>query len=54
MSGLKRPIRFILGVWLVALIFAIPFAVYTTVNYIEYPPGAILLQDTSFIPHYRV
>ncbi|XP_043492653.1 neuropeptides capa receptor-like [Polistes fuscatus] len=38
MSGLKRPIRFILGTWIVALIFAIPFAVYTTVNYIEYPP----------------
>ncbi|KAL6259211.1 hypothetical protein P5V15_009131, partial [Pogonomyrmex californicus] len=38
MSGLKRPIRFILGVWLLALIFALPFAAYTTVNYIEYPP----------------
>ncbi|XP_011158889.1 neuropeptides capa receptor isoform X2 [Solenopsis invicta] len=38
MSGLKRPIRFILGAWLLALIFALPFAAYTTVNYIEYPP----------------
>ncbi|KAI4486169.1 hypothetical protein M0802_012512 [Mischocyttarus mexicanus] len=38
MSGLKRPIRFILGTWIVALIFAIPFALYTTVNYVEYPP----------------
>ncbi|XP_047351516.1 uncharacterized protein LOC124949830 [Vespa velutina] len=49
MSGLKRPVRFILGVWLVALIFAIPFAVYTTINYIEYPPGVISLQDISFL-----
>ncbi|XP_029660848.1 neuropeptides capa receptor-like isoform X1 [Formica exsecta] len=38
MSGLKRPVRFIVGAWLLALIFALPFAVYTTVNYIEYPP----------------
>ncbi|KAG5315953.1 CAPAR protein, partial [Acromyrmex insinuator] len=38
MSGLKRPVRFILGAWLLALIFALPFAAYTTVNYIEYPP----------------
>ncbi|EGI69290.1 Neuropeptide capa receptor [Acromyrmex echinatior] len=39
MSGLKRPVRFILGAWLLALIFALPFAAYTTVNYIEYPPN---------------
>ncbi|XP_019884279.1 neuropeptides capa receptor isoform X1 [Camponotus floridanus] len=38
MSGLKRPVRFIIGAWLLALIFALPFAVYTSVNYIEYPP----------------
>ncbi|XP_066600198.1 neuropeptides capa receptor-like [Prorops nasuta] len=38
MSGLKRPIRFILGAWVVALLCAVPFAVYTKVNYVEYPP----------------
>ncbi|XP_043668921.1 neuropeptides capa receptor-like [Vespula pensylvanica] len=65
MSGLKRPIRFILGVWLVALIFAIPFAVYTTVNYIEYPPEsgrysedsavcAMLLENMPDFPLYEL
>ncbi|XP_071641965.1 neuropeptides capa receptor-like isoform X2 [Temnothorax longispinosus] len=47
MSGLKRPVRFILGAWLLALIFALPFAAYTTVNYIEYPPSAVVI--TFFI-----
>ena len=40
MSGLKRPIRFILAAWSIALISAIPFAIYTTVNLVEYPPGS--------------
>ncbi|KAL0116959.1 hypothetical protein PUN28_010082 [Cardiocondyla obscurior] len=47
MSGLKRPIRFILGAWLLALIFALPFAAYTTVNYIEYPPRSGRLSEES-------
>ncbi|XP_019884280.1 neuropeptides capa receptor isoform X2 [Camponotus floridanus] len=47
MSGLKRPVRFIIGAWLLALIFALPFAVYTSVNYIEYPPSAVVI--TFFI-----
>lgn len=38
MSGLKRPIRFILAAWLIAIVSAIPFAVYTKVNLVEYPP----------------
>ncbi|KAK2584645.1 hypothetical protein KPH14_006993 [Odynerus spinipes] len=49
MSGLKRPIRFILVAWLVALIFAIPFAYYTTVNYIEYPPESGRLSEDSAV-----
>ncbi|XP_008559874.1 neuropeptides capa receptor [Microplitis demolitor] len=40
MSGLKRPLRFILAAWLLAMIAAIPFAVYTKLNYVEYPPGS--------------
>ncbi|XP_017880475.1 neuropeptides capa receptor-like [Ceratina calcarata] len=40
MSGLKRPIRFILAAWSIALVCAIPFAIYTTVNFVEYPPGS--------------
>lgn len=39
MSGLKRPIRFILAAWVVALVCALPFAVYTTVYYVEFPLG---------------
>ncbi|XP_060817022.1 neuropeptides capa receptor-like [Bombus pascuorum] len=36
-SGLKRPIRFILVAWSIALVSAIPFAIYTKVNLVEYP-----------------
>ncbi|XP_076760173.1 neuropeptides capa receptor [Xylocopa sonorina] len=39
-SGLKRPIRFILSAWLVALVCAIPFAIYTKINLVEYPPDS--------------
>ncbi|XP_076175863.1 neuropeptides capa receptor isoform X2 [Ptiloglossa arizonensis] len=39
-SGLKRPIRFILAAWSIALVCAIPFAIYTKVNLVEYPPGS--------------
>ncbi|KAK1131130.1 hypothetical protein K0M31_017424 [Melipona bicolor] len=40
MSGLKRPIRFILAAWSIALVSAIPFGIYTKVNLVEYPPGS--------------
>lgn len=40
MSGLKRPIRFILAAWSIALVSAIPFGIYTKVNFVEYPPGS--------------
>ncbi|XP_074110671.1 neuropeptides capa receptor-like [Cotesia typhae] len=40
MSGLKRPLRFILAAWILAMIAAIPFAIYTKLNYVEYPPGS--------------
>lgn len=39
MSGLKRPTRFILAAWSIAMVLAIPFAIYTKVNFVEYPPG---------------
>lgn len=41
-SGLKRPIRFILAAWSIALVCAIPFAIYTNVNLVEYPPGELI------------
>ncbi|XP_034947268.1 neuropeptides capa receptor-like [Chelonus insularis] len=40
LSGLKRPLRFICASWLLSMIAALPFANYTTINYVEYPPGS--------------
>ncbi|XP_046738106.1 neuropeptides capa receptor-like [Diprion similis] len=40
MSGLKRPLRFILAAWIVGIICAIPFGVYMKINYLDYPPGS--------------
>ncbi|XP_026316397.1 neuropeptides capa receptor [Hyposmocoma kahamanoa] len=40
MAGLRRALRIVAGLWVVSLIFASPFAVYTTVNYHSYPPGS--------------
>lgn len=51
MSGLKRPMRFILGSWMVALVSAIPFAVYMKVDYIDYPEG--LYKNVSLLPSFR-
>ncbi|XP_033301724.1 neuropeptides capa receptor-like isoform X2 [Bombus bifarius] len=46
-SGLKRSIRSIFGAWLIALIFAIPFAAYIDIDYVEYPQSAVVI--TFFI-----
>ncbi|KYN34861.1 Neuropeptides capa receptor [Trachymyrmex septentrionalis] len=65
MSGLKRPTRFILAVWSIAIVSAIPFAIYTKVNFVEYPPGsgnysadsaicAMLLPDMPKFPLYEL
>ncbi|XP_033222667.1 neuropeptides capa receptor-like [Belonocnema kinseyi] len=65
MSGLKRPIRFIFGAWSIAMISAIPFAIYTKVNYVIYPPDsgiksknsafcAMLLPDMPEFPLYEM
>ncbi|XP_011879991.1 PREDICTED: neuropeptides capa receptor-like [Vollenhovia emeryi] len=64
-SGLKRPTRFILAVWSIAMVSAIPFAIYTKVNFVEYPPGsgnysadsaicAMLLPDMPKFPLYEL
>ncbi|XP_044734830.1 neuropeptides capa receptor-like [Chrysoperla carnea] len=47
MSGLQRAIRIIAILWLLSLICAIPFAIFTEVNYLEYPPksGNIALES---------
>ncbi|XP_060817027.1 neuropeptides capa receptor-like isoform X2 [Bombus pascuorum] len=46
-SGLKRSIRSIFGAWLIALIFAMPFAAYIDIDYVEYPQSAVVI--TFFI-----
>lgn len=39
MSGLKRAIRIIAVVWVISFFAALPFAMFTTVDYVDYPPG---------------
>lgn len=41
-SGLKRSIRSIFGAWLISLIFAMPFAAYIDIDYVEYPQSEFL------------
>ncbi|XP_066903346.1 neuropeptides capa receptor-like, partial [Halyomorpha halys] len=49
MSSLARVLKIIMAAWLVALLCALPFAVYTTVNYIDYPPySGNILEETAF------
>ncbi|XP_050682859.1 neuropeptides capa receptor-like [Leptidea sinapis] len=40
MAGLTRASRIILTLWTVAFLSASPFAVYTDINYIDYPPNS--------------
>ncbi|XP_043253428.1 neuropeptides capa receptor-like [Colletes gigas] len=48
-SGVKVPIRIILATWLAAFVFAVPFGIFTTVIYIEYPPESReYLEDSAF------
>lgn len=55
MSGLKRPIRFILAAWSVAIVCAIPFPMYTEVNYVAYPIGSEKLSaDSAFCTMYSL
>lgn len=39
MSGLKRALRIIACLWIISLFSAMPFAVFTSVHYVDYPPG---------------
>ncbi|XP_015593513.1 neuropeptides capa receptor [Cephus cinctus] len=48
-SGLKRPARFILAAWSIAIVAAVPFAVYTKVNKVEFPPNSGNYSDESAI-----
>ncbi|XP_008482163.1 neuropeptides capa receptor-like, partial [Diaphorina citri] len=42
MSGLRRAIRIIAVLWLFGFLCATPFAVYTTINYVDFPPAAVV------------
>ncbi|XP_054263035.1 neuropeptides capa receptor-like [Macrosteles quadrilineatus] len=49
MSGLRRAVRIIAVLWLVSFISALPFAAFTKVNYIDYPPGShIWVEESAF------
>ncbi|XP_049536679.1 neuropeptides capa receptor isoform X2 [Anopheles darlingi] len=48
MSGLQRPVRIIAGLWIVSLLSAVPFAVFTDIDYIVYPPTNEKIQDSAF------
>lgn len=39
MSGLKRALRIIACLWIISLFSAMPFAVFTSVHYVDFPPG---------------
>lgn len=39
MSGLKRAVRIIAVVWVISFLAALPFAMFTTVDYLDFPPG---------------
>ncbi|CAH0663614.1 unnamed protein product [Spodoptera exigua] len=40
MAGLRRALRIVAALWLISLLAASPFALYTTVSYHDYPPGS--------------
>ncbi|CAD0217598.1 unnamed protein product [Spodoptera littoralis] len=43
MAGLRRALRIVAALWLVSLLAASPFALYTTVSYHDYPPAAVVV-----------
>ncbi|KAL0134802.1 hypothetical protein PUN28_001520 [Cardiocondyla obscurior] len=64
-SSLERSTRIIVAVWLIAMVAAIPFAIYTKVNFVEYPPESgnysadsaicgMLLPDMPKFPLYEL
>uniref|UniRef100_A0A1B6C172 G-protein coupled receptors family 1 profile domain-containing protein n=1 Tax=Clastoptera arizonana TaxID=38151 RepID=A0A1B6C172_9HEMI len=40
MSGLRRAVRIIAGLWIVSFFCALPFAIFTKVNYLDFPPNS--------------
>lgn len=51
MSGFKRAVRIIATLWIISFISAVPFGCYSTIHYIEYPPGKrSIIRFLFFIP----
>lgn len=49
MSGLRRAIKIIAVLWVVSLLAASPFAIFTQINYLEYPEkSGNYLKETAF------
>ncbi|XP_034240930.1 neuropeptides capa receptor-like [Thrips palmi] len=49
MSGLRRAVRIIAVLWIVSFIAALPFAVLSTVHYLEWPIGSgVVAQESAF------
>ncbi|XP_066999974.2 neuropeptides capa receptor-like [Anabrus simplex] len=46
-EGLQRAVRIIAVLWVVSLVSAAPFAAFTTVSYVDYPPGSGQIVDES-------
>ena len=49
MAGLRRALRIVAALWLVSLLAASPFALYTTVSYHDYPPGKVNIKHNTCI-----
>ena len=48
-SGLRRAVKIVASLWILSLISASPFGIYTTVNYIDFPPGSgKMVEESAF------
>ncbi|CAH0561228.1 unnamed protein product [Brassicogethes aeneus] len=48
MSGFQRALRIITVIWVIGFIAALPFAIYTTVNYKMWPNTSIYIEESAF------
>lgn len=39
MSGFKRAVRIVAALWIISFLSAVPFGVFTKIDYIAYPLG---------------
>ncbi|XP_063538137.1 neuropeptides capa receptor-like [Cydia strobilella] len=40
MAGLRRALRIVAAIWALAMVAAVPVATYTSIHYLDYPPGS--------------